>query len=92
MTDLLLDELLTDCLNITTGNFGSTFPEPQSDGNTRPLFSSLNISLLSLMVSSSFSKVRSQARTRSSLAVFDLYEPPFLEGIDEDSYTLSGGF
>lgn len=39
MTDLLLD----DRLNITTGNFGSTFPEPQSGGNSRPLFSSLNI-------------------------------------------------
>lgn len=46
MTDLLLDELLIGCLNITTGNFGSTFPEPQSDGNTRPLFSSLNITSL----------------------------------------------
>lgn len=31
MTDLLLDELLTGWLNITTGNFGSTFPEPRSD-------------------------------------------------------------
>lgn len=47
MTDLLLDELLIGCLNITTSNFGSTFPEPQSDGNTKLLFSSLNITSLS---------------------------------------------
>lgn len=49
MTDSLLDELLIGCLNITTGNFSSTFPEPQSDGNTRPLFSSLNITSLSCL-------------------------------------------